>query len=388
MRSKWLLVIVALVALVGLSGCATVIKPVPAQDLNPKLKSGALVQKTNNFQVILDTSASMDEPYTWKHFEYTSPMQTTKLEYQQHLARLFNDTIPDMKLTAGLRDFAGRRWLTRNFDTKLWYGMSPWVRADLGKAIFAVNTAGVESPLDLALDAATLDLKPLAGKSAVIIFSDGLDMPKAVASAQAMKAALKDNVCIYAVLIGPDRMTIEEPKGEGRALLEKVVKAGDCGVMVSGKDVETAAGMAAFVERVFLGPPPPQPPPAPPAPVVVPPAVTPPAVPEKLESIYFDFDKYVIKPEFRDALKRNAEWLRENPNAKVVIEGNCDERGTNEYNMALGQRRADAAAKYLIDLGIAKDRVSTVSFGEEKPICTESNEACWSKNRRDDFRVK
>jgi len=247
MRSKWLLVIVALVALVGLSGCATVIKPVPAQDLNPKLKSGALVQKTDNFQVILDTSASMDEPYTWKHFEYTSPMQTTKLEYQQHLARLFNDTIPDMKLTAGLRDFAGRRWLTRNFDTKLWYGMSPWVRADLGKAIFTVNTAGVESPLDLALDAATLDLKPLAGKSAVIIFSDGLDMPKAVASAQAMKATLKDNVCIYAVLIGPDRMTIDEPKGEGRALLEKVVKAGDCGAMVNAKDVETAAGMAAFV---------------------------------------------------------------------------------------------------------------------------------------------
>jgi len=388
MRSKWLLAVVAFVALVGFSGCATVIKPVPAQDLSPKLKSGALVQKTDNFQMILDTSASMDEPYTWKHFEYTSPMQTTKLEYEQHLARLFNDTIPPMKLTAGLRDFAGQRWISRNYDTKLWYGMSPYVKEDLGKAIYAVNTAGVESPLDKALDAATLDLKPLAGKSAVIIFTDGLDMPKAVASAQAMKAALKDNVCIYAVLIGPDRMTIEAPKGEGLALLEKVVKAGDCGAMVRGKDVESAAGMAAFVERVFLGPPPPQPPPAAPAPVVVPPAVTPPALPEKLEAIYFDFDKYVIKPEFRDALKRNAEWLRENPNAKVVVEGNCDERGTNEYNMALGQRRADAAAKYLMDLGIAKDRVSTVSFGEEKPICTESNEACWSKNRRDDFRVK
>ncbi len=387
MTSKWLLAIVAIVALVGLSGCASVIKPVPAQDLSPKLKSGALVQKTNNFQVILDTSASMEDPVRWQHPEYVSPVTNTKLEYQQHLARLFNDTIPPMKLTAGLRDFAGRRWLTRNFDTKLWFGMAPWVREEFGKAIWAVNTAGVESPLELALDAATLDLKPLAGKSAVIIFSDGLDMPKAVASAQAMKATLKDNVCIYAVLIGPDRITQDAPQGEGKALLEKVVKAGECGILVNGKDVETPAAMAAFVERVFLGPAPP-PPAAAPAPVVVPPAVAPPAVPEKLESIYFDFDKYVIKPEFRDALKRNAEWLRENPNAKVVIEGNCDERGTNEYNMALGQRRADAAAKYLMDLGIAKDRVSTVSFGEEKPICTESNEACWSKNRRDDFRVK
>jgi OOP family OmpA-OmpF porin len=387
MRRNVLSLLVAVMCFVMLTGCATTIKPIPAQDLSPKLKSGVLVQKTNNFQVILDTSASMDDPVQWKNPEYVSPVTNTKLEYQQHLARLFNDTIPSMKLTAGLRDFAGRRWLTRNFDTKLWYGMSPWVREDLGKAIWAVNTQGIESPLDLALDAATMDLKPLAGKSAVIIFTDGLDMPKAVASAQAMKAALKDNVCIYAVLIGPDRMTIDDPKGEGKALLEKVVKAGECGAVVNGKDVESAAGMAAFVEKIFLGPPPP-PPPAPEAPVVVPPVVTPAAAPDKLEAIYFDFDKYVIMPEGREALKRNAEWLQKNAGAKVVVEGNCDERGTNEYNMALGQRRADAAAKYLVDLGVAKDRVGTVSFGEEKPICTESNEACWSKNRRDDFRVK
>ena len=145
--------------------------------------------------------------------------------------------------------------------------------------------------------------------------------------------------------------------------------------------------MAAFVERVFLGPPPPAPPAA--APVVVPPPAAPAAAaPEMLEAIYFDFDKYAIKPEFRDALKRNAEWLQQNPGAKVVVEGNTDERGTYEYNMALGQRRADAAAKYLTDLGIAKDRVGTVSFGEEKPVCTEKTEACWGKNRRDDFRVK
>jgi len=379
--------ILAAVVLVGFSGCATVIKPVPAQDLNPKVKSGALVQKTNNFEVIMDTSASMDEPYQWNHFAYTSPMKTSVLEYEQHLVRLFNDTIPNLKLTAGLRDFAGRRTFSRPFDTKLWYGMSPWAKADLEKSIYAVNTGGVESPLDLALDAATMDLKPLAGKSAVIIFSDGLEMPKAVASAQAMKAAMKDNVCIYVVQVGPDKITTDWPQGEGKALLDKVVKAGECGALVNAKDVETAAGMAAFVEKIFLGPPPP-PPPAAEAPVVVPPPVAPGAAPEKLEAIYFDFDKYTIKTEGREALKRNAEWLQKNADKKVVIEGNCDERGTNEYNMALGQRRADAAAKYLMDLGIAKDRVSMVSYGEEKPICKEANEECWSKNRRDDFIVK
>ena len=380
MRSKWLILILAAVAFLGLSGCTT-LRPIPAQDLNPKVKSGVLVQKTNNFEVILDTSASMDDPYQWYHFEYNEPVKTSKLEYEQHLARLFNDTIPSLKLTAGLRDFAGKRWLTRNYYTKLWYGMAPYVKEDLGKSIFAVNTYGVESPLDLALDAATMDLKPLAGKSAVIIFSDGLEMPKAVASAQAMKAAMKENICIYAVQIGKDP--------EGKALLQQVVKAGDCGAYVTGEEISTAAGMAAFVERVFLGPPPPAAPAAPETPVVVPPAgLVPPESAEKLEAVYFDFDKYLIKPQDREALKRNAEWLQKNADKKVIIEGNCDERGTNEYNMALGQRRADAAAKYLMDLGIGKGRIGTVSYGEEKPLCKESNETCWSKNRRDDFIVK
>jgi OOP family OmpA-OmpF porin len=369
-----------------LAGCASVIPASPPEDLNPKVRSGALVQKTNNFQMILDTSASMDAAHTWINVcksdqtpgTAMSPvrMTSTKLEYEQHLAQLFNDTIPNLKLTAGLRDFAGRRWLSRDFDTKLWYGMVPWVKADLEKSIFAVNTYGVESPLDLALDAATMDLKPLAGKSAVIIFSDGLDMPKAPASAQAMKAALQDNVCIYAVQIG------SEPAG--KALLEQVVKAGECGIFVNAKDIETPQGMAGFVERIFLGPPAMAA--AGPAPVF-PPSVLPPGVPGKLDAVYFDFDKYNIKPEFKDTLKKNADWLQANKDYNIRIEGNCDERGTNEYNMALGQRRADAAMKSLMTLGIGKGRISTVSYGEEKPICMEQTEDCWSKNRRDDFVV-
>ena len=386
MRRQFLILFVAAMCLAMVAGCATTLKPIAAQDLSPKLRSGALVQKTSNFEMILDTSASMDEGHSWMYVDPdTSPdqyrnIQTTKLEYMQQLAQLFNNTIPNIKLTAGLRDFAGRQALVRDYNTKLWYGMAPYVKPDLGKAIFTVNTAGVESPLDLALDAATMDLKPLAGKSAAIIFSDGLDMPKAVASAQAMKSAMGDNICIYAVQIGKD------PRGA--ALLRQVVQAGNCGAFATGEEVSTPAGMAAFVEKVFLGPPPPPPPPAP-APVVVPPpAVVPPGMPDKLEAIYFEFDKYVILPEGRDALKRNADWLQQNPGAKVVVEGNCDERGTNEYNMALGQRRADAAAKFLMDLGIAKARIGTVSYGEEKPICTEKTEACWSKNRRDDFVLK
>ena len=410
MRRNVLSLLVAVMCFVMVTGCATMDRPITPVDLNPKIRSGQLVQKTNNFEIILDASASMDTYHDWIYYggghsqgaepqvsqtypgtrvsESGQKMRTTELEYAQHMARLFNDSIPNLKLTAGLREFAGRMAFRRDIDTYLMYGMSPWVKQDLNKAIFSLKTYGVESPLDKALDAATADLKPLAGKSAVIIFTDGLDMPKAVASAQAMKAAMGDNICIYAVLIGPDRMTLDDPQGEGKALLEKVVKAGECGALVNAKDIENPAGMGAFVERVFLGPPPPPPPPAAEAPVVVPPVVAPGAAPDQLEAIYFDFDKYVILPEGREALKRNAEWLQKNAGAKVVVEGNCDERGTNEYNMALGQRRADAAAKYLMDLGIGKDRVSTVSYGEEKPVCKEATEACWSKNRRDDIVVK
>jgi len=374
-----LLVVVLSLALLG--GCATVIKPIPAQDLNPKLKSGALVQKTNNFEVILDTSASMEDPYQWNHFAYTTPLKTTKLEYEQHLVRLFNDTIPNLKLTAGLRDFAGERWLTRPFVTKLWYGMAPYVKEDLGKSIFEVNTYGVESPLDAALDAATADLKPLAGKSAVIIFTDGLEMQKAVASAQAMKAALKDNVCIYAVLIGVDNITADYPQGEGKTLLDKVVKAGQCGFMVNGKDIETAAGMANFVEKIFLGPPAAAPAAGPAGPALPPGAIA------QLDTIYFDYDKYNVKAEFKDVVKKNADYFKANKANNVLITGNCDERGTNEYNMALGQRRADSAAKALKAAGVEAKRIKTVSYGEEKPVCKETVEACWSKNRNAMFYV-
>ena len=86
-------------------------------------------------------------------------------------------------------------------------------------------------------------------------------------------------------------------------------------------------------------------------------------------------------------VKKNADYFKANMNQNVLITGNCDERGTNEYNMALGQRRADAAAKFLMGLGVGKDRIGTVSYGEEKPLCMEHNEDCWSKNRRDDFVV-
>ncbi len=112
------------------------------------------------------------------------------------------------------------------------------------------------------------------------------------------------------------------------------------------------------------------------------------AAPEAgLQPIYFDFDRSFIRSDARPVMKANADWLKAHPTAKIKIEGNCDERGTIEYNQALGQRRATSAKKYLTDLGISSGRISLISYGKEKPICTEHNEDCWQKNRRDDLVV-
>ncbi len=109
-------------------------------------------------------------------------------------------------------------------------------------------------------------------------------------------------------------------------------------------------------------------------------------VPE-LKDIYFDFDKYDVRPEDAKTLDSNARWLKTNDNL-VLIEGHCDERGTNEYNLALGERRAKAAMNYLVAQGVQASRITIISYGEERPVCTERTEECWSKNRHAKFLVK
>ena len=109
---------------------------------------------------------------------------------------------------------------------------------------------------------------------------------------------------------------------------------------------------------------------------------------EALTPIYFDFDKATVRPGDVKILDANAAWLNANPGYLVLIEGHCDERGTSNYNLALGDRRAKAAMNHLAARGIKSDRITIVSYGEERPVCTEHNETCWSKNRRAQFLIK
>jgi peptidoglycan-associated lipoprotein len=154
-------------------------------------------------------------------------------------------------------------------------------------------------------------------------------------------------------------------------------------------------------------PPPPPPtapaaPPAPPAPPPPPPAAAAPRVPTEAElfaamsaaevgknlgDVYFELDQDTLKDEGKAALSTNATYLKKWMSVRMNIEGHCDERGSAEYNLGLGERRAKATKDYLVSLGIAADRVTVVSKGKEAPFCTESNEACWAQNRRGHFVV-
>ena len=134
-------------------------------------------------------------------------------------------------------------------------------------------------------------------------------------------------------------------------------------------------------EEAAVAPPPPPPPP--------PAAPSGPAA-DSLEyfntvvgnTVNFDFDKYDLRADAQAVLRAQAAWLNQNPSRTVTIEGHCDERGTREYNLGLGERRANAAKQYLVTLGVAESRLKTTSYGKERPLCVESSESCWEKNRR------
>jgi peptidoglycan-associated lipoprotein len=133
-------------------------------------------------------------------------------------------------------------------------------------------------------------------------------------------------------------------------------------------------GSADSSVRVTVAQPPPPPPP--------PPAIDYDALfLQNVKDAYFDFNKADIRADARDALGKTADFLRKYPQIKVTIEGHCDERGSTEYNLVLGDRRAAAVKTYLVSLGISADRINTTSLGKEKPFCMESNEECWQRNR-------
>ena len=133
---------------------------------------------------------------------------------------------------------------------------------------------------------------------------------------------------------------------------------------------------------------PPSTPPTTPATPPQPPSVSEFTENPNLKDIHFDFDKYNIRPGDAKILDANAAWLKSNAGNLVLIEGHCDERGTNEYNLALGERRAKSTMNYLVAQGVQASRITMISYGKERPLCPEHNEGCWARNRRAHFLTK
>jgi OOP family OmpA-OmpF porin len=377
MKKKWVIQgLLSLLALVFLFGCAAK-EPVDFGAFTPaQFDLDRVESKVDNFLVIMDTSSSM---------RHDNKFVTAKTVVDR-----LNMTIPELGQTAGLRTFGHDPSVCKN-KTRLFYGMDAYTTAGMAEGLAGVTKPGGTSPLDKALAAAQTDLEGLGGvHNAVIVISDGQDMTHVLDQAQALKDAFGSSLCIYPVLVG------NSP--EGAALLQNLAEIGVCGFFSTADDLLTSAGMAGFVSEVFLkDAPAPAPAPAPErkdsdGDGVYDDEDQCPGTPESarvnsvgcwvLENVLFDFDKAVIKPEAYHLLDEVVAILKKNPNMTVELQGHTDNIGSQEYNMGLSLRRANAVADYLESKGISSDRLTTKGFGFSKPVALNGTEFGRSLNRR------
>jgi len=187
--------------------------------------------------------------------------------------------------------------------------------------------------------------------------------------------------------VSGDRVLVRHELGENLLKAQFTM----VGEKLVGRLLDTALPVRIVLERVpaqtVAAPPPPAPAGAGPTSASLPSPQEFSATAE-LKAVYFDFDRADIRPGDANVMDANARWLQSNRDALVLIEGHCDERGTEAYNLALGERRAKSARDYLVAHGVGADRITTVSYGEERPVCPEQNEGCWRQNRRVDFLIR
>ncbi|MDM8535126.1 OmpA family protein [Desulfobacterales bacterium HSG17] len=348
--------LVVLFAFLFLFGCAS--KSIMPTFDTKTFDKNMYTSKVDNFIVLFDASSSMNHNFN----------ESSKFDIARALVYGMNDTIPELGQTAGLRSFGHAPDVSKE-KTVLFYGMEKYSTQQLANNFTQVTKAGGFSPLYLALDEAGNDLDGLSGDmNAVIIISDGLDLPGDVlASAKKLKERYGETICFYPILVGNAK--------EGEALLQEIADIGGCGFFSTADEMLSYGGMADFVEMVFLG-----------DRIAAPAGVK--VTPKGnwvIENVLFDFDKSIIKNSGYPILNNVVNVLKKNPGIKVVINGHCDNKGTSEYNMGLSKRRSNAVKAYLVSKGISGSRLTTQGFGFTKPVALNGTAGGRAINRRVEF---
>ncbi len=383
-----------------IAGCAGQTGPAPPPSFNPiEFEVDGYVPKVDNFLVILDASSSMGLPCKGM----------SKFEQAKAGVGLMNMTLPELDYVGGLRTF-GHHPSDSKEKTVLRYGLEKYTTAGFQQGLDSTKRPGGTSPMGSAIQAGASDLDPTQGKIAVVVVSDGVNpaLDRPLEDAKNMKRALGERLCIYTVLVGDDPA--------GAALLKGIADAGECGFYTTMDQLLSEKEMAEFVEKVFLD--------KAPAPVAAPKPVTPVEEPDEADrqegpgdadgdgvkddkdacpntpmgahvdkrgcwsyhSILFDFNKSDVKPEFYPMLDNVVQILRENPGLKAEIQGHTDNVGSKQYNEKLSRERASAILTYLVNAGVAADRLTAKGYGFSRPVATNDTEEGRAENRRVQFK--
>lgn len=349
-----------------LSGCYAQkeVQTLPAFTLTP-FSADEYESSIDNFVIVLDASSSMGKPY----------MENKKFDMATQIVSRINQTLPELGQNGALRSF-GHSPAISDKNTVLFYGMEEYSTNALGENLKKISEAGGTSAMHRAITASGQEeLNAVSGNTAVIIISDGqpensLESPITLKAAQALKDQLGSGLCYYPILVGDDE--------KGAVLMDDIVRISKCGFVSNADDLLTDAGMASFVEDIFLTKKSKDP--VAPAPIVL--KGTNAEGIWVVDEAYFDFDKSVVKPEAFDYLDQIADVLKTHPQINVKVQGHTDSIGSKAYNDALSIRRAQSVKKYLMIKGIQEARLSVEGFGFSKPVAPNDTAEGRALNRR------
>lgn len=388
---KKTLIIAAAIATTLVSGCAS--QPLStfeifhAHDLNGLVSSGQYVQKADNFFVLNDSSLSMDEDYLGAG--YPAQPSPNKLSVEKEILNRINLTIPDLKLTSSIRSFGFGLCLDWGF-TKLNQAPTPYTKSSFGSGVDTLTCASGGTPLDSGIEETTKDLSTTTGNIAVLALSDGEVDTDPIPAVKSLKQKYGDRLCVYTVWVG-------NPKDiYGQAVLNQLTDIAGCGFGTTAERISSTAGMAKFVQSIFLK------------------GTTPPVAdcstldddadginnckdkcPDTLKGAHvnpfgcwivdvkFDNDKSNIKPQYYRELDNAVTVINQNPGVNIEVQGHTSSTGTAAYNQRLSEHRAQAVKNYLSSKSAQADRTLTArGYGLTQPIDTNETEAGRANNRR------